>query len=155
MLLFKETKTLNAIRRTNKDTLDKLKEMEETIDIAGKKIKGEEIKPSKKFDDIEKTVTDLETGEVEKYAEGGLVKKGFPKIAKERLEIMAKQGLWANINRRKKLGISRPKSKTTISKEAYANMKAGFPKRKKMEKGGIAKGCGKVMSNKRKTTKYF
>jgi hypothetical protein len=44
---------------------------------------------------------------------------------------MAKQGLWANINRRKKLGISRPKSKTTISKEAYANMKAGFPKRKK------------------------
>jgi hypothetical protein len=76
------TKTLNAIRRTNKDTLDKLKEMEETIDIAGKKIKGEEIKPSKKFDDIEKTVTDLETGEVEKYAQGGMVKKGFPKIAK-------------------------------------------------------------------------
>ena len=43
----------------------------------------------------------------------------------------AKPGLWANINRRKKLGISRPKSKTTISKEAYANMKAGFPKKKK------------------------
>ena len=38
-------------------------------------------------------------------------------------------GLWANINRRKKLGISRPKSKTTISKKAYANMKAGFPSR--------------------------
>ena len=29
---------------------------------------------------------------------------------------MAKQGLWANINRRKKLGISRHKSETTISK---------------------------------------
>jgi hypothetical protein len=42
----------------------------------------------------------------------------------------AKPGLWANINRRKKLGISRPKSKTTISKKAYANMKAGFPKKK-------------------------
>ena len=41
----------------------------------------------------------------------------------------AKPGLWANINRRKKLGISRPKSKTTISKKAYANMKAGFPKK--------------------------
>jgi hypothetical protein len=40
-----------------------------------------------------------------------------------------KVGLWANINRRKKLGISRPKSKTTISKKAYANMKAGFPSR--------------------------
>jgi hypothetical protein len=43
---------------------------------------------------------------------------------------MAKQGLWANINRRKKLGISRPKSETTISKEAYSNMKAGFPEKK-------------------------
>jgi hypothetical protein len=42
-----------------------------------------------------------------------------------------KQGLYANINRRKKLGISRPKSKSTISAKAYANMKAGFPKRKK------------------------
>lgn len=43
----------------------------------------------------------------------------------------SKPGLWANINRRKKLGISRPKSKTTISAKAYANMKAGFPKKKK------------------------
>jgi len=43
----------------------------------------------------------------------------------------AKPGLWANINRRKKLGISRPKSKSTISAKAYSNMKAGFPKKKK------------------------
>ena len=35
------------------------------------------------FDDIEKTVTDLETGQVEKYAKGGLVKKGFPKLTKK------------------------------------------------------------------------
>ena len=42
----------------------------------------------------------------------------------------AKPGLWANINRRKRLGISRPKSQSTISKKAYANMKAGFPKKK-------------------------
>jgi hypothetical protein len=42
----------------------------------------------------------------------------------------AKPGLWANINRRKKLGISRPKSKSTISKKAYSNMKKGFPKKK-------------------------
>jgi hypothetical protein len=41
-----------------------------------------------------------------------------------------KPGLWANINKRKKLGISRPKSKSTISAKAYANMKAGFPKKK-------------------------
>ena len=45
---------------------------------------------------------------------------------------MAKQGLYANINRRKKLGISRPKSKSksTISKKSYSNMKKGFPKKK-------------------------
>jgi hypothetical protein len=42
-----------------------------------------------------------------------------------------KPGLWANINRRKKLGISRPKSKSTISPKAYSNMKAGFPKKNK------------------------
>jgi len=68
---------------------------------------------------------------------------------------MSKQGLWANINRRKKLGISRPKSESTISPKAYKNMKAGFPKRKKMAKGGIAKGCGCVMENRRKFTKVY
>ena len=40
-------------------------------------------------------------------------------------------GLYANINARKKQGISRPKSKSTITPKAYANMKAGFPKGKK------------------------
>jgi len=42
--------------------------------------------------------------------------------------------LYENINRRKKLGISRPKSKSTISKKAYANMKKGFPKIKLKKK---------------------
>lgn len=45
-----------------------------------------------------------------------------------------KRGLYANINARKKKGISRPKSKSTISPDAYANMKAGFPKKKKKKK---------------------
>jgi len=44
---------------------------------------------------------------------------------------MKKKGLYANINDRKKKGISRPKSKSTISAKAYRNMKAGFPKRGK------------------------
>ena len=44
---------------------------------------------------------------------------------------MAKRGLYANINRRKKLGISRSKKKSTITPKAYANMKAGFPKKRK------------------------
>ena len=81
-LIVEGSKTLNSIRRTNKDTLDKLEDMTEKTKIISKKIKGEEIGPSKKFDDIEKTMTDLETGEVEKYAKGGLVKKGLPRLAK-------------------------------------------------------------------------
>ena len=40
---------------------------------------------------------------------------------------MAKaKGLWANINARKKKGISRSKKDSTISAKAYKNMKAGF-----------------------------
>ena len=39
--------------------------------------------------------------------------------------------LYENINRRRKKGISRTKKKSTISKKVYANMKAGFPKKKK------------------------
>ena len=41
---------------------------------------------------------------------------------------MAKRRLYANINARKKKGISRSKKKSTISKKAYANMKKGFKK---------------------------
>ena len=44
---------------------------------------------------------------------------------------MTKPGLYANINKRKKAGTSRPKSKSTITAKAYANMKAGFPNSKK------------------------
>ena len=40
-------------------------------------------------------------------------------------------GLYANMNKRRAAGTSRPKSKSTISKAAYANMKADFPKKKK------------------------
>lgn len=39
--------------------------------------------------------------------------------------------LYRNINKRKKEGTSRPKSKSTITKKSYANMKAGFPKKKR------------------------
>jgi hypothetical protein len=38
-------------------------------------------------------------------------------------------GLYANINKRKQAGTSRPKSKSTVSPKAYANMKKGFPKK--------------------------
>ena len=59
---------------------------------------------------------------------------------------MAKPGLYANINKRKKSGTSRSKSKSTISPEAYANMKAGFPKSKKK----TAMGGGMMMKKKPK-----
>ena len=42
--------------------------------------------------------------------------------------------LYRNINKRKRADTSRPKSKSTISAKAYANMKAGFPKKKKKKK---------------------
>ena len=35
------------------------------------------------------------------------------------------------MNARKKAGTSRTKSKSTITKKAYSNMKKGFPKKKK------------------------
>ena len=42
--------------------------------------------------------------------------------------------LYRNINKRKKDKTSRPKSKSTISHKNYADMKAGFPKKKKKTK---------------------
>ena len=39
--------------------------------------------------------------------------------------------LYANINKKKKAGTSKPKSKSTISPKAYKDMKAGFPNSKK------------------------
>ena len=53
--------------------------------------------------------------------------------------------LYANINKRKKAGTSRPKSESTISDKAYANMKAGFPNSKKnkaKKKSKMAKSMG-------------
>jgi hypothetical protein len=67
-------------------------------------------------------------------------------------------------------GKAAAKRKFKVYPSAYANMYAsavcsgkvtpGGKKRKKMNSGGsinskIAKGCGKVMSNRRKTTKYI
>ena len=42
-----------------------------------------------------------------------------------------RKGLYANIAARKKKGISRSKKKSTITKKAFAFMKAGFKKKKK------------------------
>ena len=42
---------------------------------------------------------------------------------------MAKKGLYANINARKKKGISRSKKNSTITNKAYAKMQNGFKKK--------------------------
>ena len=41
---------------------------------------------------------------------------------------MAKRGLYANINARRKAGTSRPKSKSTVSAKSSSAMKRGFKK---------------------------
>ena len=43
---------------------------------------------------------------------------------------MAKNSLVGNINRRKRLGISRPKSAKSVSAKSYAAMKRGWKKGK-------------------------
>ena len=48
-------------------------------------------------------------------------------------KMTAKKGLYHNINQRKKKGISRSKSKSTITAGAYKNMQAGFPKKNKIK----------------------
>ena len=60
--------------------------------------------------------------EVEAYGGSYMTKKK---------SIKANKGLYANINAKKKAGTSNSKANSTISDEAYANMKAGFPKKKK------------------------
>jgi|TARA_B100001250_G_C19433580_1_gene628578 hypothetical protein len=49
---------------------------------------------------------------------------------KNKKEKMNRPGLYANINKRKAKGISRPKSKSTITPKSYAAMKKGFKKKK-------------------------
>ena len=41
------------------------------------------------------------------------------------------KGLYANMNKRKKEDTSRSKKKSTITPKEYANMQAGFPKKKR------------------------
>ena len=40
-----------------------------------------------------------------------------------------RMSLYENMNKRKKAGTSRPASESTVTPRAYANMKAGFPKK--------------------------
>ena len=81
-ILTLQSKIKNNLLQGKKEREDATEEILNLTGSYARKVRGEDIKPIKKIDDIEKTVTDLETGEVEKYSKGGLVKKGFPKLAK-------------------------------------------------------------------------
>jgi hypothetical protein len=45
-----------------------------------------------------------------------------------------KNSLVANINRRKRAGKSRPKSKSTVSRKAYSDMQQGWTRKKSTKK---------------------
>ena len=47
-----------------------------------------------------------------------------------------KNSLVGNINRRRRLGISRDKDESSVSHEAYERMKKDWPKKKKAKKKG-------------------
>lgn len=46
-----------------------------------------------------------------------------------------KNSLVGNINRRRRLGISRDKDDSTVSHESYERMKKGWPKKAKKKRG--------------------
>ena len=64
-----------------------------------------------------------------------------------------KNSLVANINRRKKAGTSRSKSRSTVSKKAYGDMKEGWPAKKKAagKKAASKKTAAKKTGARKKT----
>jgi hypothetical protein len=61
-----------------------------------------------------------------------------------------KNSLVANINRRKRKGTSRPKSRSTVSKKSYREMRQGWPGSKKAKKKTTRKRATKKKSSKKK-----
>ncbi len=53
-----------------------------------------------------------------------------------------KNSLVDNINKRKKAGKSRSKSRSTVSKESYGQMEAGWPESSARKQGGARKKAG-------------
>ena len=57
------------------------------------------------------------------------------------MAVQSDMSLYENRNKRKAAGTSRSKKNSTVSDSAYANMKAGFPKKKK-KKSRLVKSMG-------------
>ena len=60
-----------------------------------------------------------------------------------------KNSLVANINRRKRAGKSRSKSRSTVSKESYDQMEKGWPKKASRKKASKKKSSKKKSSKKK------
>jgi hypothetical protein len=64
-----------------------------------------------------------------------------------------KNSLVNNINRRKRAGKSRPKSKSTVSKQSYKQMQKGWPASRKKKAASKKKGAGKKRVGKKSAAK--
>jgi hypothetical protein len=64
-----------------------------------------------------------------------------------------KNSLVENINRRKRAGKSRPKSRSTVSKESYDQMEKGWPKKKRAARKGASASAKRKSSEKRASAK--
>jgi len=64
-----------------------------------------------------------------------------------------KNSLVENINRRKRAGKSRPKSRSTISKESYDRMEQGWPTAARKKSGSSRKAGGVKAASKKKASK--
>ena len=51
-------------------------------------------------------------------------KMNFDQLLLHTLDMMESQGLFANINKRKRKGVSRPKKDSTIDQDTYEDMKS-------------------------------
>lgn len=60
-----------------------------------------------------------------------------------------KNSLVENINRRKRKGTSRPKSKSTVSKDSYDDMQKGWPRKKSAKKKSTKKRAKKKAAKKK------
>ena len=75
-----------------------------------------------------------QTGPVPIGRNNGLLHELLPCMPRAKSTSPRKNSLVANINRRKRKGTSRPKSRSTVSSKSYREMQRGWPRSKKKKK---------------------
>jgi len=122
---YKETKAGKMIKAAKKGVEKVSKKMQDHY-----KENVKFVTPSPKLGKVKETPEPSDEMD-EYFTKETRVGKNQFKVERVKKAKGGRPGLWANINARKKAGTSRSKSESTISPKAYANMKAGFPKKKK------------------------